>query len=111
MQNNFVLGVLVLGALSALAWVYPEHRAIMLLAIQNLDPERRAVLDRLWAQARVGHEGRLTEAVAEFAQGEKPTQLDFGAWPAIAGDHSCSPQTLMEVVLESDWILEVADIT
>ena len=46
-QNNFVLGVLVLGALSALAWVYPEHRAIMLLAIQKLDPERRAVLDCL----------------------------------------------------------------
>ena len=106
-----VFGLLLVGALSTVAWVYPEHRAILLLAIQKLDPERRAVLDRLWAHARVGHEKRLTIAVGDFTQGEKPTQIDFGAWPAIAADHSCSPANMLETVLTSDWIMEVADIT
>jgi hypothetical protein len=109
--RSLLLGIFLLGSLSTLAWVYPEHRAILLLAIQQLDSERRAVLDRLWAEARVGHESRLTEAVADFDQGEEPSQIDFGAWPAIAGDHSCSPANMLNNVLESDWILKVADIT
>ena len=29
------------------AWVYPEHRDIAVLGAEKLDPERRAVLDRL----------------------------------------------------------------
>jgi hypothetical protein len=110
MHNVLVVSLLVLGALSTLAWVYPEHRSILLLAIQKLDPERRAVLDRVWAKARVGHESRLTEVPADFKQGEKPEKIDFGAWPAISGDHSVSPQDMLNAVLESDWILDVADI-
>ncbi len=107
---SFLL-VILLAAGSAIAWVYPEHRAIMLLAIKNLTPQRRAVLDRIWEEARIGHEDRLTIVPADFEQGEKPTRIDLGAWPAISGDHSCSPQDLLEIVLRSDWILEVADIT
>ena len=47
------------------AWIYPEHRDIAIVAIQSLDPERRAVLDQLWAWARVGHEGRLCAVPAD----------------------------------------------
>ena len=28
----------------ALGWIYPEHRYIAVLAVEKLDPERRAVL-------------------------------------------------------------------
>ena len=111
MKNMLILCVLVLGAVSTLAWVFPEHRSILLLAIQKLDPERREVLDRLWAKARVGHEARLTEQPGDFKQGEKPDKIDFGAWPAISGDHSISPENMLQTVLESDWILEIVDIS
>ena len=50
------------------AWVYPEHRDIALLAIQKLSPEYRSILDKLWSQARVGYESRLTEAVIDATQ-------------------------------------------
>jgi len=72
------------------AWLYPEHRDITVLSVQKLDPERRAILDRLWAAVRSGHEGRLCEQVADAAQAEKPSCIDWAAWPAISGDHSCS---------------------
>lgn len=109
-DNRVALGLVILGALFTVAWVYPEHRAIFLIAIQKLDDDRRAVLDELWKQARVGHQDRLTETVADLAQREKPSQIDYGAWPAIAGDHSCSPENLSDIVLTSNWILEVADV-
>lgn len=54
------------------AWIYPEHRAIELLAIQRLTPEQRALLDRLWADARTGYEGRLTESITDPGQGRHP---------------------------------------
>ncbi len=111
MPRVLALGMIILGGLSTLAWVYPEHRAILLLAIQELDGERRAILDQLWAEARVGHEDRLTEPVIDADQGEEPTQIDYAAWPAISGDHSTSPQDMLDAVLTSDWILDVADVT
>ena len=37
----------------ARAWVYPEHRDIALLGIENLDPQRRALLNQLWTEVRV----------------------------------------------------------
>ncbi|MCW9066702.1 MAG: hypothetical protein OQJ78_10440, partial [Ignavibacteriaceae bacterium] len=67
------------------AWIYPEHRDIALLAIQKLSPEYRAILDKLWADARIGYEYRLTEAVIDATQSIEPTHLDFASWPAISG--------------------------
>jgi hypothetical protein len=93
------------------AWVYPEHRDITLVAIQNLSPEYRAVLDKLWSEARKGFEFRLTEAVIDATQSTNPIQLDYASWPAISGDHSCSAKNMLDNVLETDWILKVADIT
>jgi hypothetical protein len=93
-----------------LAWIYPEHRDIALLAIENLSPEYRSVLDQLWTEARKGYEERLTESVIDATQTTNPTQLDYASWPAISGDHSCSPEILLYNVLQTEWILEVANV-
>lgn len=95
---------------SSFGWVYPEHRDIALLAIQNLSPEYRSLLDLLWAEARTGYEWRLTETVIDATQTIKPEKLDYASWPAISGDHSCSPENMLYNVLQTDWILKVADV-
>jgi hypothetical protein len=92
------------------AWVYPEHRDISVLAVDTLDPARRAQFDELWALARTAHEQRLCESNADAAQGVGPTCLDWAALPAISGDHSCSAAEMSTTALESKWILSVADI-
>ena len=109
-KSLLILMIVISLGLSAHAWVYPEHREFSLLAIQKLDPSRKATLDQLWSMARKGYESRLTESVADFNQGERPTQLDWAAWAAISGDHSTSPVNMLYNVLETDWILKVADI-
>ena len=45
----FVICVFLINS-NSLAWIYPEHRDIALLAIQNLSPEYRSLLDKLWAE-------------------------------------------------------------
>ncbi len=108
---NIILITLFCNPNRSYAWVYPEHRDIALIAIQNLSPEYRRVLDELWTEARKGYEFRLTEAVIDATQSTKPTQLDFASWPAIAGDHSCSAENMVYNILETEWILKVADVT
>lgn len=92
------------------AWLYPEHRDITLLAIQMLEPEQRSSLERLWAEARVGHEARLCTQLGDPKQGMDPTCLDYAAWPAIAGDHSCSAGEMLTEILDTSWILGVAKV-
>jgi hypothetical protein len=58
-----------------LAWVYPEHREISMIAINNLDPDRQRVLARLWADACMGYEHRLNKLPADTTLGERPTTL------------------------------------
>jgi hypothetical protein len=108
--NIFVL-IFILSFSTANAWLYPEHRDIMLIAIQKLPTNYRISLDQLWAQARTGYEFRLSETVIVSDQGLKPEFIDYAAWPAIGGDHSCSAEDLLHNILETDWILAVADIT
>src|SRR5215469_15668561 len=43
-------------------------------------------------------------------QGAAPSCIDWAALSAIAGDHSCSAAEMTATVLESRWILSVADI-
>jgi hypothetical protein len=93
------------------AWVYPEHRDIAGRAVAELDPERRALLEKLWAEARRGHETRLCQNVYEAAQSERPTCIDYPAWSAIGGDHSCSSAAMVSTILDSPWILDVAEVT
>ena len=94
---------------TAFGWIYPEHRDIAVLAVEGLDPERKAEFDRLWQEARVGDEKRLCVQGAD-GQGITPECIDWAALSAIAGDHSCSSQDMLETVRASDWILQVADV-
>lgn len=106
-----IAAVVVLGGAGpAFAWVYPEHRDIAVLAVENLDPQRRALFDGLWREARLMQEKRLCEPGADVAQGVTPACIDWGALSAIAGDHSCSSRELTATVLDSTWILAVADV-
>lgn len=107
--KTLFLIVLVVSS-NSFAWIYPEHRDITLLAIQNLSEEDRLLLDQLWMRARLGHEDRLTEFIIYPEQGIEPAKLDFASWAAIAGDHSTSPSDMISSVLYSEWILDVADV-
>jgi len=114
MKNLLVYSILIfflIGLNTIHAWVYPEHRDIALFAIQKLPTTYRTSLDELWAIARVDYEFRLSESVIEPTQLLKPEFIDYAAWPAIAGDHSCSAENMLHNILETDWILKVADIT
>ncbi len=102
---------IIIGSGTANAWVYPEHREIMLFAVQKLSPEYRQQLDNLWVQARSHYEYRLTEQVIDPDQDLEPKLLDYASWPAIAGDHSCSAENMLHNILETEWILKVADVT
>jgi hypothetical protein len=95
---------------TSLAYVYPEHRDLALLTVQGLDPARRAAFDRLWQEARAGAESRLCASGADDAQGLTPECIDWAAFSAISGDHSCSSRQMFETASRSDWILQVADI-
>ena len=101
----------VLQPVTALAWVYAEHRDITVLAVQRLEPAQRALLEKLWSEARAGHEARLCAQLADTTQGPNPTCIDYAAWPAIAGDHSCSARDMLSNVLDTPWILDVARIS
>jgi len=92
------------------AWVYPEHRDIAMLAEQMLDAEHQAVFDKLWRDARTGREQRFCLNGIDRDQNLTPECIDWAALTAIAGDHSCSSQQMLEVVTESNWILTVADV-
>ena len=110
--RSFVLATCICACapMSVLAWLYPEHRDITLLAIKMLEPEQRSQLEGLWSEARGGHESRLCAQMGDSAQGLNPGCIDYAAWPAIAGDHSCSAQEMLHDVLVAPWIPKVAAI-
>jgi hypothetical protein len=108
--NKIIIPALFIYGLSILGWLYPEHRAITMIAIYDLEPLQRKQLDQLWTTARIGHESRLSESPADSMLGEDPKYIDYAAWPAISGDHSCSSHKLLQNVLETVWIIEVADV-
>ncbi|MBK9096920.1 MAG: hypothetical protein IPM14_02135 [bacterium] len=43
---------MILGLGKSNAWVYPEHRDIMLLAISKLSADHTSTLDGLWATSQ-----------------------------------------------------------
>ena len=93
------------------AWVYSEHRDITVAAVMRLKPTYRMQLDSIWRWARVGYEHRLPASVVIPELPEQPNYIDWGAWPAIAGDHSCSSERMLHNIARSDWILSVARVT
>ena len=105
-----IAAVLTTAAAASQAWVYPEHRDLALIAVQGLDPERKAEFDRLWSEARIGNEARLCDAGADAGQGVAPSCIDWAAMTAISGDHSCSSKAMFDTASASAWILQVADV-
>ena len=95
---------------SASAWTYPEHRDISQAAIVALPPDERAALDQLWTEARVNYASSACTTMAAGEQGLDPPCLDFAAWPALAGDHSCSSRDLAVDVVPGPWVLAVAKV-
>ena len=93
------------------AWIYPEHRDIATEAIAQLSPADRAGLEALWKEARTVLPPTTCEPLSAGDQGLKPTCIDFAAFPALSGDHSCSPKEVLEKVLPSKWILDVARVS
>src|SRR4029450_3764242 len=77
---------------------------------ERLTRARRALLARRWSEARTGHEARLCTQLVDTAPGN-PACIDYAAWPAIAGDHSCSARDLLRTVLDAPWMLDVARIS
>jgi hypothetical protein len=39
--------LIMVGSTYTFAWIYPEHRDITLLAVQNLNQKHRSILDKL----------------------------------------------------------------
>jgi len=111
-QRNFLRSALVfllvsLQVFPASAWVFPEHRDIAGLAVEKLDADRQARLQALWTEARTGHEQRLCAQPSDAAQ---TSCVDFAAWAAISGDHSCSAQEMLGTALTAPWILGVEQV-
>ena len=106
----FIFLLFIMGNTYLFAWIFPEHRDITFVAIQKLSPEYRRILDKLWAEARIGHENRLSDSVIDETQGIKPIHLDYATWPGVAGDHSCSARNMLNNIIKTEWILKVADV-
>ena len=110
-RSSLLVSLTFFSALPVLSWVYPEHRDILLEAIGMLDQDRQTALNRLWDEARTGHEERLMEFTVPIDSAYAKEGLDFASWSAIAGDHSCSSDEMLSTILTSDWIMDVAEIT
>ena len=110
-KGVLVACLIALQLVPAFAWVFPEHWDITLLAVEHLDPDERALLEKLWAEARSVNEGHLCANVVDTAQGTNPTCIDYAAWTAIAGYHSCSARDMLDIVLKAPWILGVARVS
>jgi hypothetical protein len=61
------------------AWVYPEHRDIMLIAIERLPTKYQKQLEELWSQARIGYELRLSPTVINPELLLNPPYLDYAS--------------------------------
>lgn len=112
MQRWWIALVVLLAGAPAQAWIYPEHRDIGNAGVGLLEPETRAALQALWAQGRPAFQRpeHVCEALV-LAHGDGPPGcLDFGALPALAGDHSCSPDDLATDVVPGPWVLGVARV-
>jgi hypothetical protein len=111
-MRTLAVCLVALQLLPAFAWVFPEHRDMVVLGVQKLKPDQRAQLEKLWQEARSGHENRLCASVADpAAEGAKPTCVDYAAWAAISGDHSCSARDMLTTVLDAPWVLGVERVS
>ncbi|MFV1984575.1 MAG: hypothetical protein ACC657_13615 [Thiohalomonadales bacterium] len=96
---------------TAFAWVYSEHRDIAIEAVKNLNADYRADFDSLWQSSRSGFEKKLCKNAADSTQGLDTDCLDWAAFSAIAGDHSCSSKEMMNFILNEKWLTDIANIS
>jgi hypothetical protein len=90
------------------AWTLPEHRDISAAALEQLTPERRLVFDKAWELATGQHPEMNACARGVDPGGVAGTCIDLAMWPALAGDHSCSPDELTNQIVTAPWIMKVA---
>jgi hypothetical protein len=93
----------------ARAWIFYEHRDVGVAAWPLLSPAAQTTFKALWNDARAGYAAPLCPE--PIASGASAQCIDLAAWPAIAGDHACSPAELVDSTLGSAWILDVLDIS
>lgn len=111
---NYLITILVLLlsiSSSVRAWVYPEHRDIAIQAVQILPPDYRTEFNRLWGVSRKGYEAFLCESAADASQGLTTDCIDWAAFSAIAGDHSCSSKEMLNSITREDWLIDVANVS
>jgi hypothetical protein len=112
-MNKLILICLIifLFSQSADAWIFHEHRKITMAAIEKLDTERADIFNKLWIDAVSEYESRLSSIPADTGLNSKSTKLDYAAWAAIGGDHSCSASQMLNEILYTEWIVKVFQIT
>jgi len=74
-----------------------------------LSPARQEIIARMWTAATGGSQP-LKNACGTPLGGYDGSCLDLASWPAIAGDHSCSPENLRKDVVGSAWIMDVSRV-
>ncbi len=104
-------GLAFVGALlvpsEARAWLFHEHAAITERAVRDdlaHDTDVHPRFARIWQTARGGQTHLCDEAAARWHGDDRCTSL--ASLPALAGDHSCSPDDLDRVVREP-WARQV----
>lgn len=108
--NLFIICTFIFGLKQSHAYVYPEHRLITIAAIQKLNIQQRSTLNALWEIVQQQYTQRFSQYVIDTSKTTKGRLLDFAAWPAIAGDHSCSPAEMLQTLVKTQWILNVNDV-
>ncbi len=102
-----------LAALSpstAHAFLFEEHANIGRYAEEKLSKDARDTLNGMWKQILM--DASLSARLCSVA--EKPWThdrhwdcVDFGALPATAGDHSCSPAEMWSTATQAGWFKDV----
>ena len=93
-RSVLVLLLVSLQVFPASAWVFPEHRDIAALAMQKLDSDRQARCRRSGRRLAPGTNGGSVRR-PPIRRKDKGC-VDFAAWAAISGDHSCSAQEMLD---------------
>ncbi|MCB9584057.1 MAG: hypothetical protein H6718_01595 [Polyangiaceae bacterium] len=112
----------------AKAWLFHEHHELGLYSVYRLAPSRRAQIEKLWKEWRehVNRGNRLCKSAAAGksrklcsgadcatvpgTEDDVGDCVDFAMLPAIAADHSCTPDELTQTVLNADWLREIVRI-
>lgn len=106
----FIILLFILKSSSSFGNVFPEHREVTLLGINKLTENEIQALNSYWQSARLGYESRLSAKMIDKSLNKNTTTIDLASWPAIGGDHTCSPDDLLNTILSSQWIVKVSQI-